>query len=46
MAFTAFGLMRLFALVFLGAVQPKTRRAPEVAWQVAIPPSPSRLLLC
>jgi len=34
---TAFGLMRLFALVFLGPVQPKTRRAPEVAWQVALP---------
>ncbi|MDX2254269.1 MAG: NAD(P)H-quinone oxidoreductase subunit F [Pseudanabaenaceae cyanobacterium bins.39] len=34
---TAFGLMRIFALVFLGAVQPKTRRTPEVAWQVAIP---------
>lgn len=34
---TAFGLMRLFALVFLGPVQPKTRRTPEVAWQVAIP---------
>jgi len=34
---TAFGLMRLFALVFLGAPQPKTRRTPEVGWQVAIP---------
>jgi NAD(P)H-quinone oxidoreductase subunit 5 len=34
---TAFGLMRLFGLVFLGPVQPKTRRVPEVAWQVAIP---------
>jgi len=34
---TAFGLMRIFALVFLGPVQPKTRRAPEVAWQVALP---------
>ncbi len=34
---TAFGLMRIFALVFLGAPQPKTRRAPEVAWQVALP---------
>jgi NAD(P)H-quinone oxidoreductase subunit 5 len=29
--------MRIFALVFLGQPQPKTRRAPEVAWQVAIP---------
>lgn len=34
---TAFGLMRIFALVFWGPPQPKTRRAPEVAWQVAIP---------
>ena len=34
---TAFGLMRLFALVFLGVPQPKTRRTPEVGWQVAIP---------
>jgi NAD(P)H-quinone oxidoreductase subunit 5 len=34
---TAFGLMRLFALVFLGPIQPKTRRVPEVAWQVALP---------
>ena len=29
--------MRLFGLVFLGPVQPKTRRAPEVAWPVALP---------
>ena len=34
---TAFGLIRIFGLVFLGQTQPKTRRAPEVAWQVAIP---------
>jgi NAD(P)H-quinone oxidoreductase subunit 5 len=34
---TAFGLMRMFALVFLGPVQPKTRRTPEVAWPVALP---------
>lgn len=34
---TAFGLMRLFGLVFLGPIQPKTRRVPEVAWQVALP---------
>ena len=34
---TAFGLMRMFALVFLGPTQPKTRRAPEVAWPVALP---------
>ena len=34
---TAFGLIRIFGLVFLGQTQPKTRRAPEVAWQVAVP---------
>ncbi|PZV14486.1 MAG: NAD(P)H-quinone oxidoreductase subunit F [Pseudanabaena sp.] len=34
---TAFGLMRMFALVFLGPTQPKTRRAAEVAWPVALP---------
>ncbi len=34
---TAFGLIRIFALIFLGPVQPKTRRVPEVALQVAIP---------
>ena len=34
---TAFGLMRMFALVFLGPIQPKTRRAPEAAWPVALP---------
>jgi NAD(P)H-quinone oxidoreductase subunit 5 len=34
---TAFGLIRIFGLVFLGQTQPKTRRTPEVAWQVAIP---------
>jgi NAD(P)H-quinone oxidoreductase subunit 5 len=27
----------MFALVFLGPTQPKTRRAPEVAWPVALP---------
>lgn len=34
---TAFGLIRIFALVFLGPTQPKTRRAPEVSWPVALP---------
>ncbi len=34
---TAFGLTRVFRLVFLGAPQPKTRRAPEVGWSMAFP---------
>ncbi len=34
---TAFGLTRLFDLVFLGSVQPKTRRAAEVPWLMAVP---------
>ncbi len=34
---TAFGLTRVFRLVFLGSPQPKTRRAPEVAWPMALP---------
>ncbi len=34
---TAFGLLRVFGLVFYGAPRPKTRRAPEVAWSVALP---------
>jgi len=34
---TAFGLTRLFDLVFLGPVQPKTRRAAEVPWLMAVP---------
>jgi NAD(P)H-quinone oxidoreductase subunit 5 len=33
----AFGFTRIYALVFLGRVKPKTRRAPEVGWQVAVP---------
>jgi NAD(P)H-quinone oxidoreductase subunit 5 len=33
----AFGFTRIFALVFLGRAKPKTRRAPEVGWQVAVP---------
>jgi NAD(P)H-quinone oxidoreductase subunit 5 len=34
---TALNLMRVFRLVFLGTPQPKTRRAPEVPWQMAVP---------
>lgn len=34
---TAFNLMRVFSLVFLGEPKPKTRRAPEVTWQLAVP---------
>jgi NAD(P)H-quinone oxidoreductase subunit 5 len=34
---TAFNLMRVFGLVFLGKTQPKTRRAPEVPWPLALP---------
>ncbi|MFN3360701.1 MAG: NAD(P)H-quinone oxidoreductase subunit F [Pseudanabaenaceae cyanobacterium] len=34
---TAFGLMRVFSLVFLGKPQPKTRRVPEVMWLAAVP---------
>jgi len=34
---TAFGLTRVFRLVFLGKPQPKTRRAPEVPWLMALP---------
>jgi NAD(P)H-quinone oxidoreductase subunit 5 len=34
---TAFGLTRVYRLVFLGKPQPKTRRAPEVAWPMALP---------
>ncbi|MBD0268540.1 MAG: NAD(P)H-quinone oxidoreductase subunit F [Cyanobacteria bacterium Co-bin8] len=34
---TALNLMRLFRLVFLGPAQAKTRRAPEVAWPMAVP---------
>jgi NAD(P)H-quinone oxidoreductase subunit 5 len=34
---TAFGLTRVFRLVFLGKPQPKTRRAPEVPWPMALP---------
>jgi NAD(P)H-quinone oxidoreductase subunit 5 len=34
---TAINLMRVFRLVFLGQPQPKTRRAPEVPWTMAVP---------
>jgi NAD(P)H-quinone oxidoreductase subunit 5 len=34
---TAFNLVRVFGLVFAGQPQPKTRRAPEVAWLMAVP---------
>ncbi|MBD2120145.1 NAD(P)H-quinone oxidoreductase subunit F [Trichocoleus sp. FACHB-262] len=36
-ALSAINLTRVFRLVFLGAVQPKSRRAPEVPWQMAVP---------
>jgi len=34
---TAINLVRVFRLLFLGQPQPKTRRAPEVAWPMAVP---------
>ncbi len=34
---TAFNLTRVYGLVFLGKTQPKTRRAPEVPWPLALP---------
>jgi NAD(P)H-quinone oxidoreductase subunit 5 len=34
---TALNLTRVFRLVFLGQTQPKTRRAPEVPWMMAVP---------
>jgi NAD(P)H-quinone oxidoreductase subunit 5 len=34
---TALNLTRVFRLIFWGAPQQKTRRAPEVAWQMALP---------
>lgn len=36
-ALTALNLTRVFRLVFLGQPQPKTKRAPEVAWPMAVP---------
>jgi NAD(P)H-quinone oxidoreductase subunit 5 len=34
---TALSLTRVYRLVFLGEPQPKTRRAPEVPWTMAVP---------
>lgn len=34
---TTVNLVRVFRLVFLGEVRPKTRRAPEVPWSMAVP---------
>jgi NAD(P)H-quinone oxidoreductase subunit 5 len=34
---TAFNLVRVFGLVFWGEPKPKTRRAPEVMWLMALP---------
>ncbi|MEO1400295.1 MAG: NAD(P)H-quinone oxidoreductase subunit F [Cyanobacteria bacterium J06635_1] len=34
---TAFNIARIFRLVFLGKSQPKSRRAPEVNWLMAVP---------
>ncbi|MFB2936205.1 NAD(P)H-quinone oxidoreductase subunit F [Aerosakkonemataceae cyanobacterium BLCC-F154] len=34
---SAVNLTRVFRLVFLGKTQAKTRRAPEVPWQMAVP---------
>ena len=34
---SAINLTRIFRLVFLGAPRPKTRRAPEVPWPMAVP---------
>ncbi|MEB3174830.1 MAG: NAD(P)H-quinone oxidoreductase subunit F [Cyanobacteriota bacterium] len=34
---SALNLTRVFRLVFLGVAQAKTRRAPEVAWPMAVP---------
>ncbi|MEB3340016.1 NAD(P)H-quinone oxidoreductase subunit F [Okeania sp.] len=34
---TALNLTRVFRLIFLGEPQPKTRRAPEVPWTMAVP---------
>jgi NAD(P)H-quinone oxidoreductase subunit 5 len=34
---TAFNFVRVFGLIFAGAPKPKTRRAPEVPWLMAVP---------
>ncbi|MDJ1167822.1 NAD(P)H-quinone oxidoreductase subunit F [Roseofilum sp. BLCC_M154] len=36
-ALSAVNLTRVYRLVFAGEVQPKTRRAPEVPWPMAVP---------
>ncbi|MBO3460691.1 NAD(P)H-quinone oxidoreductase subunit F [Aetokthonos hydrillicola Thurmond2011] len=36
-ALTAFNFTRVFRLVFLGSSQAKTRCAPEISWQMALP---------
>ncbi|MCY7323504.1 MAG: NAD(P)H-quinone oxidoreductase subunit F [Phormidesmis sp. CAN_BIN36] len=36
-ALTVFNLTRVYRLVFLGEPRPKTRRAPEVPWTMAVP---------
>jgi len=36
-ALSAVNLTRVYRLVFAGETQPKTRRAPEVAWPMAVP---------
>jgi NAD(P)H-quinone oxidoreductase subunit 5 len=36
-ALTALNLVRVFRLTFLGEPMPKTRRAPEVPWTMAVP---------
>jgi NAD(P)H-quinone oxidoreductase subunit 5 len=36
-ALSALNLVRVFRLVFLGHPQPKTRRAPEIPWTMAVP---------
>ncbi len=34
---TVINILRVFRLTFLGPLQPKTRRSPEVAWPMALP---------
>lgn len=36
-ALSGLNLTRVFRMTFLGAIQPKTRRAPEVPWALALP---------
>ena len=44
-ALTTLGLTRVYRLVFLGSPQAKTRRAPEVAWTMAVP-MVSLIIIC